>query len=158
MSAALDYRKNKASAAEIADHLLRCNADFVPPLNSRVDIDDYAQKIADAAVRFEAWSGGELVGLVAAYCNDDNRRTAFVTNVSVLRAWMRKGVAALLLRDCIDYARNAGMRSISLTVASGNGPAIGLYGSRGFVADTMDASCETMTLNLGSEEGDEEHA
>ncbi len=36
----------------------------------RVHVDRYAEKISQNAVRFEAWAAGELVGLVATYCND----------------------------------------------------------------------------------------
>ena len=99
MSAAIEYRLNMASAAQIAEHLLRCDADFVPPLSGRVEIRDYAQKIASKATRFEAWSGGTLVGLVAAYCNDRDKRIAFITSVSVLREWTGKGIAARLMKS-----------------------------------------------------------
>ena len=85
MQAAVDYLSNKASEAEIAEHLSRCDADFVPPLSGRVEINDYAKKIASKATRFEAWSGGTLVGLVAAYCNDQEKHIAYITSVSVLR-------------------------------------------------------------------------
>ena len=94
MSVAVEYLTNKASVAEIADHLLRCDTDFVPPLVGRVEITDYAKKIANMAMRFEAWAGGTLIGLVAAYCNHQESRIAYITSVSVLRAWMGKGIAA----------------------------------------------------------------
>jgi hypothetical protein len=68
MNEAVEYLSNNASEAQIAGHLSRCDADFVPSLSGRVDINDYAKKIVNKAMRFEAWSGGELVGLVAAYC------------------------------------------------------------------------------------------
>ena len=73
MRAEIDYLSNKASEAEIAEHLSRCDADFVPPLSGRVEINEYAKKIANKATRFEAWSGGMLVSLVAAYCNDHEK-------------------------------------------------------------------------------------
>ena len=69
---------NKASEIEIAEHLTRCDTDFVPPLSGRVEINDYVQKIFGKATTFEAWSSGALVGLVATYCNDQEKRIAYI--------------------------------------------------------------------------------
>ena len=85
MSAAVKYQSNKASEVEIAEHLSRCDADFVPLLSSRVEIKNYAKKIINKATRFEAWSGDTLLGLVAAYYNDQEKRIAYITSISVLK-------------------------------------------------------------------------
>jgi len=148
MNTAIEYLLNKASAVQIAEHLSRCDADFVPPLSGRVEIKDYARKIASNATRFEAWSGGTLVGLVAAYCNDREKRIAYITSVSVLREWTGKGIASHLMSRCVEHARASGMRQMSLEVASGNAPAIELYEERGFIAGKADAPLITMALML----------
>lgn len=148
MSELVEYDLNKASEAQVAEHLLRCDADFVPPLSGRVEIRDYAQKVAGKAMRFEAWSGGTLVGLVAAYCNDQEKRIAYLTSVSVLKAWAGKGIAASLMKLCIDYSKTSGMRQISLEVARDNTPAIKLYEKSGFVAGKVNAPFVTMNLYL----------
>jgi len=158
MSDAVEYLANRASGAEIAKHLLCCDADFVPSLSSRVDINDYARKIAGKATRFEAWSGGTLVGLVAAYCNDQEKRIAYITSVSVLKAWAGKGIAASLMKLCIDYSKTSGMRQISLEVASDNMPAIKLYEKSGFVAGKVNAPFITMDLYLKSGEEHEQQS
>lgn len=147
MSAEVEYLSNKASEAEIAEHLTRCDADFMPPLSDRVEIADYAKKIADHAMRFEAWSGDTLVGLVAAYCNDHEKRAAYITSVSVLKGWTGKGIATRLVNQCVEYARVLGMRQISLDLAGDNTPALRLYEDIGFVAQATGASV-TMSLDL----------
>ena len=156
MSESVEFGLNKASEAQIVEHLLRCDADFVPPLSDRVEISDYAKKIASKAMRFEAWSGDMLVGLVAAYCNDQEQRIAYITSVSVLREWTGKGIAASLMRRCIDNAKSSGMRQISLEVASDNVPAIKLYEKSGFVAGQTNAPFVTMNLYLKSREENEQ--
>ena len=148
MSESVEFGLNKASEAQIVEHLLRCDADFVPPLSDRVEISDYAKKIASKAMRFEAWSGDMLVGLVAAYYNDQEQRIAYITGVSVLREWTGKGIAASLMRRCIDNAKASGMRQISLEVANGNSPAFGLYEKSGFIAGKTNAPFVTMNLSL----------
>jgi ribosomal protein S18 acetylase RimI-like enzyme len=152
MSATIEFLLNKASAVQIADHLLCCNTDFVPPLRGRVEIRDYSEKIANKAIRFEAWSRGTLVGLVAGYCNDEEQLIAYITSVSVLREWTGKGIAAKLIDQCNEYAKTAGMWRISLEVAADNAPAIKLYEKCGFVADKAEARFVSMTLYLKSRE------
>ena len=151
----IEYLLNTASEAEIAKHLLHCDADFIPPLSNRVDINKYARKLASKATKFEAWSGGRLVGLVAAYCNDQENCIAYITSVSVLREWMGQGIAANLLKQCITHAKDSGMQQISLEVASNNQPALGLYEKSGFVADQTNTPFVNMNLYFknGAEHG-----
>lgn len=152
MSVAVEYLMNRASEAELAEHLLCCDADFVPTLSQRVEIPDYAQKIASKATRFEAWSTGTLIGLVAVYCNDQETRIAHITSASVMKAWTGKGIAARLISRCVDHAKATGMRQIGLEVAADNMPAINLYEKSGFVADNLNEPIIPMTLNLKSGE------
>ncbi len=141
-----------ASAAKIAEHLRMCDTDFIPSLSERVEIRDYAQKITSKTTRFEAWSGGTLVGLVAAYCNDQEKRIAYITSVSVLKSRTGKGIAASLVGQCVAHMKASGMRQISLEVASDNKLAIKLYEKSGFVASKADTPSVTMNLYLESGE------
>lgn len=146
-----NYRRDSASAFQLADLLRRCDAAFVPPLSSRVDIDAYAAKIAANAVRFEAWDGGALVALLAAYCNDTAAGVAYVTSVSVAPELARRGIAGALLAECIRHARAAGMRQLALEVDAANTPALRLYRQHGFT-DGPPAAAGRMTLNLINED------
>ncbi|MDA8106810.1 MAG: GNAT family N-acetyltransferase [Nitrospiraceae bacterium] len=156
MSIVIQYRLNTASSAEIAEHLLRCDAHFVPPLSGRVEIDNYARKIANKATRFEAWSGDKLLGLIAAYCNDRDSRIAYITSVSILQDYVGKGISNRLMNQCVEYAKAADMRQISLEVAVNNKPAIKLYEKSGFVAGKSDTSFVCMHLSLTGSEAEHE--
>lgn len=101
-------------------------------------------------MRFEAWSGGALIGLVAAYCNDHKTHIACITNVSVLKAWMGKGIAAHLMSRCVEHAKASGMQQITLEVAIDNAPAIRLYKKSGFVSDRTNGLFVSMISNLKS--------
>jgi ribosomal protein S18 acetylase RimI-like enzyme/SAM-dependent methyltransferase len=148
----VDYLANQASEADIAAHLQCCDTDFVPSLSERVEIRDYAFRIASKATRFEAWSSGSLVGLVAAYCNDQEMGIAHITSVSVLKEWTGKGIAASLINQCVEHAKAAGMRQICLDVAVANMPAIKLYEKNGFLAGKLKEQFIPMKLNLKSGE------
>ena len=145
---------NNASASQITAHLLLCDTDFIPPLNGRVVLHDYAEKISRNAIRFEAWSNGTLVGLVAGYCNDKEKRIAYITSVSVLKAWAGKGIATSLMGQCVTYVKALNLQKISLDVSSDNTPAIRLYTKIGFTASRTSAKHVTMNLYL---EGEQEH-
>jgi len=148
----VEYLTNQGSEAQIADHLSKCDADFVPALSERVDIGQYAAKIRSKATRFEAWSGGVLVGLVAAYLNDSRERVGYVTTVSVLRDWTGQGIGARLIGQCIDHARASGMRRIDLEVGRDNAPAIRMYERSGFRADSQASPFLRMHLILDAVE------
>lgn len=148
MSDLIEYQINKASEADIAAHLEECNADFMPRLSERVEIDDYAKKIAENAARFEAWADDKLVGLVAAYCNDHERLIAYITSVSVLGPWTGKGIAAHLLDQCINHVKKLGMGRISLDVTQANTSAIKLYEKSGFTVSKTTGSVVEMNLYL----------
>jgi ribosomal protein S18 acetylase RimI-like enzyme len=143
------YAANRATIADIAAHLARCDAQFIPPLSTRIELDVYAAKIAAHAERFEAWAEDGLAGLIAVYCNDPARRAGFITNVSVVPERGGQGIATRLMRDCVDHVRREGFALLSLRVGQGNGTAIRLYGKCGFTAAAAAAESDIiMTLEL----------
>jgi len=142
------YGINAAAAGQIAAHLQSCDTRFVPALSTRVDIGAYAQKIGALAVRFEAWSDGVLVGLVAVYANDPASRIAFITSVSVQDGWTGLGIATRLMRDCVGHAKRQGFRKISLEVAVDERRAIRLYERHGFSRGEINGAVLNMHLDL----------
>jgi ribosomal protein S18 acetylase RimI-like enzyme len=148
MNEQIAYLLNQATEAEIMQHLRECDTAFMPRLSQRLDLHEYARKIFNHAVRFEAWSGGTLVGLVAAYCNDEKTRRAFITSVSVLEHWRGRGIAGILVRQCTDYAGQSAMRLVSLEVARSDAAAIKVYKRSGFVPGEARADSIMMHLTL----------
>ena len=141
------YRQQAAGAAQIESHLRACDADYLPPLSSRVAIGDYAAKIAHNARTFEAWQGSRLVGLVAAYFSG-TPGTGFVTSVSVERELTGKGIAGRLLDECIEQARQAGLSRLALEVSAGSVGAQSLYRRRGFMECAQASDPIRMELSL----------
>jgi ribosomal protein S18 acetylase RimI-like enzyme len=148
MNPRTDFYRNRATEGEIANHLLLCDATFVPPLTSRVEITKYAHKISACATRFEAWAEGSLVGLVAIYCNDTSHRFAYITSVSVLPGSQGSRIASHLMERCIGYLRKVGFEYVELEVDSENGKAIHMYNRHGFTAGKKRDRNVVMGLNL----------
>lgn len=145
------YSVNKASAPEIAAHLLHADTAFKPTLSSRVDIEDYAQKLHGRAVRFEAWMGEVLVGLVASYCNQPDGDKAFVSNFSVRSECQGQGIGGRLMCQCIEYARRLEVGQIELEVDKRSLSAISLYQKLGFNTLYTKDSTLTMRMILGGQ-------
>lgn len=133
MSWEVEFCSNRATEEEVANHLVLCDARFVPPLSSRVEIKEYAHKIWTKAMRFEAWAEGALIGLVAVYC-DKRQRLAYITNVSVSVKPPGARIASVLLQKGIEYLNEAGFGRVELEVDRDNHRAIDLYSRHGFIA------------------------
>lgn len=140
--------RNRAGAAEVRAHLRACDASFVPTLSQRVELDAYAEKIVSCAERFEAWSGERLTALVAAYCNDPERRTAFVTSISVLPSYQGFGLASRLLRASVEHIRQAGFARLELEVDVRNTAALALYRRNGFAVVSTREHTQTLQLTV----------
>ena len=135
---------------EIVAHLLHADTNFVPTLSSRIDIQSYAQKLHHRAVRFEAWLGQELVGLVAIYCNQIYGNKTFLTNVSVWSELQGQGIAGRLMQQCITHVRGLGFGQVELEVNQRSLPAIALYEKFGFKTLHSNGFTLTMSMTLGS--------
>lgn len=146
----IDFSRNRSDYEQVLAHLNECEADFVPPLNQRLAISVYAQKLIDRAVRFEAWYDTDLVGLTALYCNDSSRSSAFITNVSVTPPWQGRGIAGLLLERSVDAMGELSFETIELEVGQQNSAAIGLYKKYGFSLNHTNDQSLVMTLVIGN--------
>ncbi len=140
-SAFVSFRIKTASEEDISSHLHCCSDHFIPPLIQRVDIEEYSKKIFDKAITFEAWHDRVLIGLVAAYINNANGCSAYITNVSVNLDFVGKGIATALMNKCLEYSKQSNMRHIALEVEKINYSALRLYEKLGFKeAKTRDSS------------------
>lgn len=155
MNVSPDYRVDSATPGQIVAHLRQCDADFCPPLSSRVDLQSYADKLARHAVRLEAWIEQDLAGFVALYCDKQAGDTAYISNVSVCRPWRGLGIARTLVAQAIAHARSAGMREIGLEVNAGHSPAVALYAGLGFMTEDAGAAPVHMKLVLQPGKDDE---
>ncbi len=126
----IEYKINSANLDDVLSHLNHCNNQFIPPLSSRVSLDNYAKKITENAILFEGWAEEKLVGMVAMYLNDDNH--GYITNVSVYKEFGGKGIAKQIFVNLIGYSKLNNISELKLEVNSINFVAINLYKYFGF--------------------------
>jgi ribosomal protein S18 acetylase RimI-like enzyme len=148
----LVYKKNSAAYNDILEHLKLCSNSFIPPLGQMIVLKDYSKKIAEKSTTFEIWNGNELAGLIAAYFNNFEKRTGFITNVSVIENYKGKKIASELMTYCIQYAKENKFREILLEVNKNNKNAISLYKKFNFeIAEERNDNL-LMTLILAANE------
>lgn len=148
MNLRVDFEFSKTDAEQVAAHLNACDSSFVQELSRRVDIVEYSHKIAEKALRFEAWLEDKLIGLVAVYCNAADKKVAFVTNVSVLSEMQGKGIGHQLMQNCITHVKLLGFFCLELEVEGSNSVARRLYEKLGFRVRSTDSNTLIMTYNL----------
>jgi ribosomal protein S18 acetylase RimI-like enzyme len=144
----LEFKVKQASMQEISEHLHLCDTQFSPRLSLRVDIHEYAIKLFEKSTSFEAWDQKILVGLVAAYLNDSEKRRGFVSNVSVLKKYTKQGIAMKLMKMCVEFAKVNQFEDLTLEVMPINVQAIALYTGLGFRVVDKSGSSLLMELEL----------
>jgi ribosomal protein S18 acetylase RimI-like enzyme len=144
----IQFQRNLSSEDDIFKHLSRCRNEFIPPLDERVNLNDYSRKLATNAMRFEAWAAEVLIGLVAAYLDTSSNKTIFITNVSLLPGYQRKGIATFLLSQCLTFSQENEVSKVTLEVNGQNANAVALYRKLGFVTDSQHDHSLFMTYNI----------
>ena len=133
----ISYKINNSTQKDIYDHLIICDTYFDNILSSRVNLNEFSEKIYTKAMRFEAWYTDKLIGLISAYFNSDV--IGFINHVAVFNRFQRKGISRILLQSCINYGKKNNYKFIYLEVNVKNNKAIELYKSFNFVVvETMD--------------------
>ena len=144
----IEYRTKSADETDILAHLRECAGNYVPRLDERVDLGEYSRKLFTKSMTFEAWEKHCLVGLIAAYFNNDSASLAYITNVSVSTNYMGAGIASRLLCNCVEYARKEGFDAIQLEVGNENSRAIALYKRFGFMTEGVEDRFLKMRLPI----------
>lgn len=123
---------NLSNFQEISNYLKEMNSSFIPELDTRVDIDRYAQKIADNAVRLEYRENDKLIGLLAFYVNIENQYS-FITTFSIKPEFQGKGHATELMNKMLSIQNEyPQIDRIELEVNDLNQKAKGFYKNYGF--------------------------
>jgi ribosomal protein S18 acetylase RimI-like enzyme len=96
------------------------------------NLDAYLDKIQKNAEFITHYSAGECAGFVAFYCNDKNKKNAYVTLVLLAPEFRGKGIASSLIRYTLEYCKNNKFEKCELEVRKDNYSAIRLYEVSGF--------------------------
>lgn len=146
----LAYKIDLAHVDDVITHLMSCDKDFITDLQSKVDIEEYADKIVKNATTIEGWENDKLVGLIAIYLNNEQTKAGFITNVSVLPSYKGTGLAKELLKRCVQKAKDSYFNSILLEVNKDNMRAINFYKKNKFEETNQKDTSLIMKLELSN--------
>lgn len=104
------------------------DADFLQNLSSRVNLDEYIEKLSRLSSKIEYWHGGGLVGILCFYSNIESSQI-FISHLSTSREFRSQGLGGQLLN--ILKKRFEGS-IIDLEVDSANLRAQSFYRKNGF--------------------------
>ena len=128
----IKYSIDKATVEDLLSFFKESDNLFDPPLSSYVDIEAYALKVRTLARTFEAWNNGILIGYVAAYLNDVNKKEGFVLNLSVFPEYRKYKVFQTLTKDLIETAKGEGFEQLFFEVQKKEKLLIELYRRSGY--------------------------
>ncbi len=118
------------SQSSLVAFLKKVDNDFCPSLSSKVSLCDYADKILEKAELIMEGSSDNIKGLVVLYCNNTEKRTAYIPLVGVTAESRGEGIATRMMKKAIKIAELRGMKRIQ--IHSNNPIAIKLYQNLGF--------------------------
>lgn len=99
---------------------------------SDIPLDLYLEKIKKNAEIVSHYVGGKCAGFVAFYCNDADRKKAFITLVLVSNKYRGKGIANELIKKTLEICVARKFEVCGLDVLSSNESAIKIYKKNGF--------------------------
>ena len=101
-------------------------------LKSRVDLNQYSQKLAEHSYTVLLKDENRVRGIAAIYINDTENKVAFITLIGIRSQFQKFGYGSMLLQHCIEKAVEAGMKNIRLEVDNDNRKARNCYDRNGF--------------------------
>ena len=144
--------KKKKSSSEIVKYFTEHHKLFSPPLESRIDLKVFSQKIYDNAIQFWAIDSctQKNVGFMACYFNFPEKVYGYITTISVVESMQGLGLGEELVKKAIECGKERGFRSIRLEVNLQNIRAISFYRRLGF--EKYDESDSSLFLRIDLEE------
>lgn len=127
----MEFRINTSSPQDIGSVLKASGIEFINGITINRNFVDYVDKIYLKSQRYELWSEGDLVGLLAFYRNDAAQEI-YVTSISVSKRHQGMGNGKYLLEKLLADNSKAQIKSVRLEVRIDNHKAINLYNSLNF--------------------------
>ena len=112
------------------DFLLKVDKDFPTPLSERVNLIDYATKLASLATISAIIDKDDILGMVAMYCNDKQNGYAYIPLVAVVPEARGRKLSRALMIGAITMAKDNKFSTIGIHTE--NPIALSLYESIGF--------------------------
>lgn len=109
--------------------LFQIDDDIIPPLSERVNIEEYALKLAVNAMNIFITKNGIDVASSSVYCNKEE---AYISSIAVKKEYQHMGIGTYMMELIKEYVKKQGNALIALKVARNNERAYLYYLQNGF--------------------------
>lgn len=117
---------------ELVVFLKKIDKHYPVSISSKVDLDEYAEKILDKATLMIWREKGVIVGIVVGYNNCTFDDMGYISLVGVDFEYRNRGIATTLIKRFIMDCNNKGIYKVHLYTDSRNASAIHMYKKLGF--------------------------
>lgn len=124
----------------IQDLLFDISDDFIPPLSTSVNIENYSDKIVTNATILSIFDCGKLAGFMAVYCNDPEKQVGYGTMLAIAKSHRSYGIGTQLIKMTVEHLKKRGFRKFCLEIYKSNPRVITLYKRLGFAIERETAS------------------
>jgi len=101
------------------------DSEFIPPISLRVDLHQYAVKLAKSAVWFLAYENTYIIGHCAVYMNQKN--FAYISSLAIKSEMQGNGIGSALWDSLEEEAIKRGIHYITLKASKENKNSIRFY-------------------------------
>ena len=122
---------------KILNFLKKIDNDLPIPISQKTDLESYAQKLNDKALKLTFCENDEIVSMSAGYINMETRM-AFISIVATLPQYRMMGLGQKVVKTFIEKSKADNMNGVHLYTHSTNEKAIKLYKNLGFVDYNVD--------------------
>lgn len=119
-----------SDAARLSCLLMELDSVLIPTLSSRVNIVEYADKLAQKADLFYVKYKGQDIGNCAIYLN--NQENGFISSFAIKKEWQKKGIGSCIWKEILSVLKERNIKQVNLKVHDINKTAIAFYKSIGF--------------------------
>ncbi|MGY6522402.1 MAG: GNAT family N-acetyltransferase [Mongoliitalea sp.] len=125
--------ENSINYDELKNYFNENEEIFFPPLSTRLNLNDYLRKLFNYAnFILGKDQKGKLVGILAFYMNDLEKKTGFITSFSILKEFQGKGYSKRFLNELYRQMKESNFEKVKLEVDQSNSIAKSLYLGEGF--------------------------
>lgn len=125
----------------VVNYLRVVDHDFTPSLSSKVDIEQFIDKVSSLGFLYGAFDNNEIIGLICFYCNDIDFKCSYCSLLSVKKEYRSKGIAKQLMQRFIEDSKDNGMEYA--TIHTNNLQAFDYYKKTGFICINVEVFCGT---------------
>lgn len=114
------YQPGSLDYHQFCDYLKEVDSLLIPPLSSRVDLAEYAERVCNRAILFVAKDGEEWVGVEAVYFNE-YPEYSFTTHLSVKKEYQNdSNVGIELMLRQLRYLKAHRTKGLRFTIRKSN--------------------------------------